>query len=168
LQRWPVARVTGGALRLASHPEKTSARAVWDREQVLRPGPQTKLPASADIDLPATLSARGWGLIGADVFEDQRRLVVRMELPGMAREDFQIDVLPDVLTVRGEKNFEPVETEGRWRVLQRAYGAFQRRIPLPVAVKVDEVRATYRGGVLAIELPKAEIAPPQAVNVRVD
>jgi HSP20 family protein len=53
-------------------------------------------------------------------------------------------------------------------VLQRAYGAFQRRIPLPVAVKVDEVRATYRDGVLAIELPKAEIAPPQAVNVRVD
>jgi HSP20 family protein len=133
-----------------------------------KPGAQTGLPRDADIDLPATLTNRGWGLIGADVFEDSQRVVVRLELPGMAREDFQIDVLPELLTVRGEKNFEPVETEGRWRVLQRAYGAFQRQISLPVAVKVDEVRAVYRDGVLKIELPKAEAAPPQAVNVRVD
>ncbi len=133
-----------------------------------KPGDRTGLPPSADIDMPAALANPSWGMVGGDVFEDESRVVVRLELPGMAREDFQIDVLPDLLTVRGEKNFEALETQGRWRVLQRAYGSFQRRVPLPVAVKVDDVRAVYRDGVLVIELPKAEAAPPKAVNIRVD
>ncbi len=132
-----------------------------------KPGARTGLPPSADIDMPAALANPSWGMVGADVFEDDTRVVVRLELPGMAREDFQIDVLPDALTVRGEKNFESLDTAGRWRVLQRAYGSFQRRVPLPVAVKVDEVRAVYRDGVLKIELPKAEAAPPRSATIEV-
>ena len=133
-----------------------------------RPGHQTGLPAAADIDVPAALANPGWGVVGGDVFEDEQRVVVRLELPGMTREDFQIDVLPELLTVRGEKRFEQESTQGRWRVLQRAYGSFQRRVPLPVAVKVDEVRAVYRDGVLKVELPKAEAGAPKSVTVPVN
>lgn len=133
-----------------------------------RPGQQTLLPAVADIDMPPALAHPGWGLVGGDVFEDERRVVVRLELPGMDRKDFDIEVLPHLLTVRGEKRFEREDTEGRWRVLQCAYGAFQRQVPLPVGVKTDEARAVYKDGVLRIELPKAETGKPKSVTVAVN
>jgi hypothetical protein len=59
-----------------------------------KPGQQTQLPAAADIDVPSALATPGWSLIGGDVFEDERRVVVRLELPGMERQDFDIEVLP--------------------------------------------------------------------------
>ena len=130
-------------------------------------GQHTQLPAKDDIDMPPALAHPGWGLVGGDVFEDENRVLVRLELPGMERQDFEIDVLGDVLTVKGEKRFERETSEGRWRVLQCAYGSFVRRVPLPVAVKSDQARAVYKDGVLKIELPKAEVAKPKTVTVRV-
>ena len=96
-----------------------------------------------------------------------RRVVVRLELPGMSREDLDLQVTPELLTVRGLKRFERESTEGRWRVMQCAYGQFERQVALPVAVKTDEVRAVYKDGVLKVECPKAEVAPPRAVTVAV-
>lgn len=130
-------------------------------------GQQTQLPATADIDMPPALAHPSWGLVGGDVFEDERRVVIRLELPGMERQDFDIQVLGDTLTVKGEKRFERESSEGRWRVLQCAYGSFVRRVPLPVAVKGDEARAVYKDGVLKIELPKTEVAKPRTVTVQV-
>lgn len=132
-----------------------------------KPGQQTRMPAAADIDMPSALANPGWGLVGGDVFEDEKRVVVRLELPGMERQDFDIEVLPDSLLVRGEKKFERESTEGRWRVMQCAYGSFQRRVSLPVAVKTDEVRAVYKDGVLKIELPKVEVAKPRSATIEV-
>jgi HSP20 family protein len=132
-----------------------------------KPGQQTQMPAAADIDVPSALASPGWGLVGGDVFEDEQRVVVRLELPGMDRQDFDIEVLPDLLTVRGEKRFERESSDGRWRVMQRAYGAFQRRVPLPVAVRTEDVRAVYKDGVLKVELPKAEVARPRSVTITV-
>jgi HSP20 family protein len=85
----------------------------------------------------------------------------------MDTRDFDIEVFGDTLVVRGEKRFEREDTEGRWRVLQCAYGAFQRQVPLPVPVKGDEARATYRNGVLRIELPKQQPSKPRVVQIRV-
>jgi HSP20 family protein len=106
-------------------------------------------------------------MIGGDVFDDDRRIVVRLEVPGMSKQDFDIEVLDEVLLVRGEKRFERESSEGRWRVLQCAYGSFSRRVPLPVKVLPDKASASYRDGVLRIELPKAEPGRPKRVNVRV-
>jgi HSP20 family protein len=100
-----------------------------------KPGQQTQLPAAADIDVPSALATPGWSLIGGDVFEDERRVVVRLELPGMERQDFDIEVLPDLLTVRGEKRFERESTEGRWRVLQCAYGT-KAEVARPKSVSI--------------------------------
>jgi HSP20 family protein len=132
-----------------------------------KPGQQTQMPMSTDIDMPPALVNPGWGLVGGDVFEDDKRVVVRLELPGMERKDFDIEVLPDTLLVRGEKKFERESTEGRWRVMQCAYGSFQRRVPLPVAVKTDAARAVYKDGVLKIELPKVEAGKPRSVSIPV-
>jgi HSP20 family protein len=77
-------------------------------------------------------------------------------------------VVGDALVVRGEKRFEREESEGRWRVLQCAYGSFRRVVPLPAPVLADRAKASYRNGVLKIELPKAAPGKPQTLAIKVD
>ena len=132
-----------------------------------RPGEKSNLPARAEVDDEFYLPSQGWSMLGGDVFEDDRRLVVRLEVPGMSKQDFDIEVLDDVLLVRGEKRFERESTEGRWRVLQCAYGSFSRSVPLPVKVRADQASATYRDGVLRIELPKAVPSKPKRITLKV-
>jgi len=132
-----------------------------------RPGATSKLPARAEVDDAFYLPSQGWSMLGGDVFEDDRRLVVRLEVPGMSKEDFDIEVSGDLLVVRGDKRFERESTEGRWRVLQCAYGSFSRSVPLPVAVRADAAQASYRDGVLRIELPKVTPGRPQRFTLQV-
>ncbi len=133
-----------------------------------KPGEKTNLPAPAEVDDDAYLPTQGWALLGGDVFEDENRLLVRLEVPGMEKADMEIEVLDDTLVVSGEKRFERQDTEGRWRVMQCAYGSFRRVVPLPVAVKAEEARASYKNGVLRIELPKAEAGKRRAIVVPVE
>lgn len=132
-----------------------------------KPGENTNLPAAQEIDDASFLPTLGWSMLGGDVFEDERQLIVRLEIPGMEKDELTIDVLDDTLTIKGEKRFARETGEGRWRVLQCAYGAFQRRVPLPVPVQADAARATYRNGVLRIELPKAEPGKPRTVSIEI-
>jgi HSP20 family protein len=104
--------------------------------------------------------------MAADVFDDADRLIVRIEAPGMRREDFDVELNGDVLTVRGEKRIDHEAGEGRWRVVQCAYGSFRRDVVLPVSVKADKPRASYRDGVLRIELPKSDEARVLQVAVQ--
>ena len=133
-----------------------------------KPGEKTNLPASAEVDDDAYLPTQGWALLGGDVFEDENRLIVRLEVPGMEKEDMNIEVLDDALVVSGEKRFERQATEGRWRVMQCAYGSFRRVVPLPVAVKADEARASYNNGVLRVEIPKTEASKRRAISIPVE
>jgi len=132
-----------------------------------RPGARADLPLPEQIDDASYLPSASWAMLGGDVFEDDRRIVVRLEAPGMNKGDFDIQVQDDALVVRGEKRFERESSEGRWRVLQCAYGSFLRTVPLPAAVKSDKSRATYRNGVLKVELPKADPGKPSSRQVRV-
>lgn len=132
-----------------------------------RPGEKSNLPARADVDDEFYLPSHGWSMLGGDVFEDDRRLVVRIEVPGMSKSDFDIEVLDNMLVVRGEKRFERESTEGRYRVLQCAYGSFTRTVPVPVAVRSDKASASYKDGVLRIELPKVEPGRPKRVMLQV-
>lgn len=129
-----------------------------------RAGEKTDLPAKAEVDDVSYLPSRGWAMLGGDVFEDDQRLVVRLEVPGMEKQDIDIQVEDDVLVISGEKRFERESTDGRWRVMQRAYGSFRRAVPLPVPVLADEAAASYRNGVLRVELPKAAPAKPKPVT----
>lgn len=133
-----------------------------------KPGSGTNLPAKTDVDDISFLPSQGWSMLGGDLFEDDKRVVVRLEVPGMDKNDLDIEVQGGALIVRGEKRFEKEETEGRYRVLQCAYGSFQRVVPLPVAVMTDKARATYKNGVLRIELPKSEQGQPRKLSVKVD
>lgn len=133
-----------------------------------RPGAATKLPSQADVDDAFYMPTRSWAILGGDLFEDKNDLVVRLELPGMEKEDIDIEVSGDSLVISGEKRFEEESTEGRWRVMQCAYGAFRRVVPLPVPVLADKANATYKNGVLKLKLPKAAPGEPKTVTVNVD
>lgn len=132
-----------------------------------KPGANTNLPAAADVDDDLYLPGRGWAMLGGDLFEDKDRLVVRLETPGMSKEDINIEIHDDALVISGEKRFERENSQGRWRVMQCAYGSFRRVVPLPTAVKTDEARASYKNGVLRVELPKAMPGKPKGVTIKV-
>lgn len=131
------------------------------------PGEGANLPGKAEVDDAFYLPSHGWAFLGGDVFEDERRLVVRVEIPGMKKDELRIEVEDDVLVVSGEKRFERETSEGRYRVLQCAYGAFRRVVPLPARVLADQANASYADGVLRIELPKAAPGQPQRHTIPV-
>jgi HSP20 family protein len=130
-----------------------------------KPGGKSALPAHADADF--YLSSPGWALLAGDVLEDDKKVVVRLEVPGMEKHDFDIEVRDDTLIVRGEKRMEREATEGRFHIMQCAYGSFYRTIPLPVPVVMDKAKATYRNGVLKITLPKAKQTKPRTIDIKI-
>jgi HSP20 family protein len=109
--------------------------------------------------------AARWGLVPAELIERRSEVVVKLEIPGMRGDDFDIQTLNDVLVVRGEKVTQRSHDEGRYHILERAYGSFERAIPLPTAVSDSGARATYSRGVLEITLPKSSDAGPRRISV---
>ncbi|MCC6532694.1 MAG: Hsp20/alpha crystallin family protein [Burkholderiales bacterium] len=131
------------------------------------PTEASNLPGKAEVDDDFYLPSQGWALLGGDVFEDERRLIVRVEIPGMKKDEFKIEVVDDALVVSGEKRFEREAAEGRYRVLQCAYGSFRRVIPLAARVVPDQASARYADGVLKVELPKAFPSKPRSQTIHV-
>lgn len=133
-----------------------------------KPHGKTDLPAKTEVDDMFFIPSGTWSMLGGNVFEDDNRVVVQLEVPGLEKENLDIEVLGTTLTVHGEKAFERETTQGRYRVLQCAYGSFQRSVSLPAEVIADQTRATYKNGVLRIELPKAHAGAPRRHTVKVD
>ncbi|MFY8215505.1 MAG: Hsp20/alpha crystallin family protein [Chthoniobacterales bacterium] len=119
--------------------------------------------ASAD---PAAPTPRGWNP-PLDVHEDQNTLTIRLEVAGVKKDDFDISLHDETLTISGERKNTPRHAEGESFRSERTFGAFSRRIQLPTAVKSDAVSADYTDGVLTITLPKAEEAKPKKIEVTV-
>ncbi|MET0104433.1 MAG: Hsp20/alpha crystallin family protein [Sedimenticola sp.] len=109
----------------------------------------------------------GWGVLAAEVFDDDDQIVVRLEAPGLEKSDFDLEVLDNYLVVRGEKQIERERTEGRYHVTECAYGRFERAIPLPDEVDSSKARASYKSGVLRIDLPKAVSRRRRTITVDV-
>jgi len=97
-----------------------------------------------------------WGLLSADVFDDDDKVVVSIEVPGMSEDDFDISVIENVLYVKGEKHFSKEEKKGDYTVKERAYGRFERVLPLGYDVDPERAKASYKKGVLHIEVGKSE------------
>ncbi len=113
------------------------------------------------------VEAPGWGLLAGEVFEDDHKIVVRIEAPGLDRDDFDLEMRDDLLIVRGEKRFQRESREGGYRLMECAYGSFHRAVPLPAPVQPDQAKARYCNGVLRIELPKAEGAVIRRIDIEV-
>lgn len=127
---------------------------------------QIAQPLQDDLGQPAWLPSVRWGLMAAGVQDDGDRLVVRVEAPGLRRDDFHVEVVDGVLTVWGEKSFDPGVDLDVDANTQCAYGRFRRDVALPAAVDADRVRTGYRDGVLCIEMSKIEAVPVRRGTVR--
>jgi len=106
-----------------------------------------------------------WGLLAAEVQEDEEKVTVRLEVPGMEKNNFDIDVIEDYLVVRGEKRVESDRSEGRFHVMECAYGSFERAIPLPAQVDGNAAKAAYRRGVLSVSIPRLQRATRRRIPV---
>ena len=102
-----------------------------------------------------------------DIHETKDSFVVKAELPGVKQEGLQVSVEGDALTLKGERKLESQIKEDQYHRIERSYGRFERVLLLPANVDPDGVKATYRNGVLEIQLPKREEAKPKAVKVEV-
>lgn len=108
----------------------------------------------------------GW-TPAVDLYQDQDRVVLRAELPGLRREDIHVSLHEDVLTLAGERREEKnADTRGSLRS-ERLFGRFERRFTLPVRVDAGRVSATYEDGILTVTLFKAEEAKPRQIEVNV-
>lgn len=102
-----------------------------------------------------------------DILESESDLIVRAELPGVRREDMDVEVTSESLTIRGERKFDDQSKDNYLRV-ERAYGPFQRSFSIGVPVQPDKIKAAFRDGVLEITVPKAEEVKPKRVEIDSD
>jgi len=121
--------------------------------------------------LPELFAERpAWGRAWApavDMSETDAAYVVTVELPGVKREDVSIEIAEDVLSIHGEKKSEREEKNERHRCVERSFGSFSRAFTLPANVAADRIKASFRDGVLTIDIPKAEAKKPQVVDIKV-
>ena len=112
-----------------------------------------------------TLRSPQWGLLAAEISEDEQNVLVCVEIPGMESTDFQVEVRDDHLTVRGEKALRREHTRGRFHMTECAYGQFQRTFLLPVSVDDAGAKAKYQNGVLRVVLPKSNRGRKMSIPV---
>jgi HSP20 family protein len=114
------------------------------------------------------VSQRGTWVPPVDIFETEAHdLVIKAELPDMKREDIDVMVEHNTLTLRGTKKPTVDVKDDQYRRIERHYGAFSRSFTLPTTVDASKVSAEYRNGVLTVKLPFREEAKPRTINIDV-
>ncbi len=100
-----------------------------------------------------------------DIYETPETIVMKAELPGLSRDDIEIQIRDTTLTLKGERRFAKDVQEENYQRIERAYGAFQRSFTLPATIQQEKIRAVFRDGVLELTLPKAEEAKPKKISI---
>ena len=101
-----------------------------------------------------------------DVTESDHAIKVTAELPGLEEKDINVSLDDHHLVLKGEKSEEKEETQKGVHRLERSYGSFYRRIPIPSEVDVEKIEATFSKGVLKIKLPKTEPETAKTIKVK--
>jgi HSP20 family protein len=100
-----------------------------------------------------------------DIYENKEHIVLEAELPGMNRDDFELSVENNVITLRGERQFEKRDDSDNYHRVERSYGSFTRSFTLPQTVSADGATAEYRNGVLRVTLPKREETKARRIQI---
>ena len=116
------------------------------------------------FDLPLLVEPVGWAP-AVDVAEQNGNLLVTAELPGMTKDDVEVDLSNGVLTISGSKKEETERKEQEMHIVERSYGAFRRSFTLPCAVDEATVKADFKDGVLRVTLPK--MAEPEGKKIEI-
>lgn len=100
-----------------------------------------------------------------DIYENKDHIVLEAELPGMNRDDFELSVENNVITLRGERQFEKKDDSDNYHRVERSYGSFTRTFTLPQTVSAEGATADYRNGVLRVTLPKREETKARRIQI---
>lgn len=103
-----------------------------------------------------------------DIYEEKDEVIVKAELPGIRKEDIDITLTPDTITISGEKRKEENVERKNCYQWECSYGSFSRILPLPAEVQTEKVKAQFRNGVLEIRIPKTEEAIKKEKKVKVE
>ena len=106
-----------------------------------------------------------WGLLAGETWETAQSVIIRVELPGMNKNDLDISVQGNFLRIRGEKRSEGEHCGRLYHLMERAYGRFERNIPLPHDIDRERAEVNYQDGVITVILPKTEAIPPRHLTV---
>ncbi|HEY0323225.1 MAG TPA: Hsp20/alpha crystallin family protein [Pyrinomonadaceae bacterium] len=110
--------------------------------------------------------ARGAWMPNVDIYENKDQIVLEAELPGMNREDFDLSIESNIITLRGERRFEKKDDGDNYHRVERAYGTFTRSFTLPQTVSAEGATAEYKNGVLRVTLPKREEVKARRIEVK--
>ena len=114
---------------------------------------------AAEISLPA---------VDLDLYEEKGEIIAKAELPGLTKEDIEVKITENVLTIKGEKKKEEEVKEKDYYRSERSYGSFMRSVELPREVQGDKIKATFKNGILEVRLPVSEEAKKKEIKVKVD
>ena len=117
-----------------------------------------------DSDSPLTTAAF---VPAVDIYEDDKKVMLKLEVPGIDEKDLDVSVENNTLTVKGERKFESEEKEENFHRIERRYGSFYRAFTLPSTVDTEHVQAKYNAGVLKLELLKKPEAQPKQIKINV-
>jgi HSP20 family protein len=102
-----------------------------------------------------------------DIYEDSKKVVLKLEVPGIEEKDLDVRVENNTLTVKGERKFDKEEKEENFHRIERRYGSFYRAFSLPSTVDTEHVGASYNAGILKLELSKKPEAQPKQIRINV-
>jgi len=102
-----------------------------------------------------------------DVITNDQKLITRVDLPGLRKEDVHVEVRDGLLTLSGERKKETTEEKDNVYREEREYGSFRRAIPLPRGVKVDDVKASFTNGVLEVTVPLPAVAETNGKKIAI-
>ena len=101
-----------------------------------------------------------------DVREDKDNFYIEAELPGLKKEEIQLEYSNNVLMIKGERKFEKKEENANYHFVERSYGSFYRSLSLPRTVDGEKIAAEYKDGLLRITIPKKEEVKPKKVEIK--
>lgn len=104
---------------------------------------------------------------GVDISEDDKEYLVKADLPEMKKEDVKVTVENGVLSISGERKSETEEKKKKFHRIERSYGTFLRTFSLPEDADSTKISAEFKDGVLEVHLPKAPVANPKTVDIKV-
>jgi HSP20 family protein len=117
-----------------------------------------------DYSTSRVRSAKSYPAI--NIWSDENSALITAEIPGIRKEELEVNVTGDTLTISGERNMDELPDNVRYHRQERTFGKFNRSIQLPYTVDTDKVKANFKNGVLEISLPRIEGEKPKKITVK--
>ncbi len=112
------------------------------------------------------IASVGGSVIALDIYETDDAVIVETNpIPGATGENIEVSITGDVLTIQGETKKTDDPQQATYLRQERRFGHFSRSVTIPLAVKSEEAKATFKDGILTITIPKSEKSRPQVIDI---